>query len=122
MNENAKKWVAALRSGRYRQTRGHLADRSGFCCLGVACELYIEAGNDLSKMPDGRPDGEIRYGDETAQLPNEVQQWLGLRHSTGLVDGLFGRSPMQLSALNDHGMSFEALADTIEDRQEDLFE
>ena len=40
-----KKWVAALRSGDYRQTKSYLCEdishsetpELGFCCLGVAC-------------------------------------------------------------------------------------
>ena len=32
-----EKWVIALRSGLFDQTRNRLADQSGYCCLGVAC-------------------------------------------------------------------------------------
>lgn len=42
MNPEIKaKWVAALRSGDYEQGRGYL-HRGGFCCLGVACDLFIK--------------------------------------------------------------------------------
>ena len=35
-----KKWVAALRSGRYMQGLGYLHDHGTYCCLGVlACTL-----------------------------------------------------------------------------------
>mgnify|MGYP006898466107 CR=1 FL=1 len=38
-----KRWVAALRSGNYRQARESLIDRSGsrarYCCLGVLCRV-----------------------------------------------------------------------------------
>ena len=41
MNENAKKWVAALRSGEYKQGQYNLrSDQDHFYCLGVACDLY----------------------------------------------------------------------------------
>lgn len=39
MNGNAKKWVEALRSGKYRQTKYQLAKRGRYCCLGVGCEV-----------------------------------------------------------------------------------
>lgn len=41
--ENAKKWVQALRSGRYKQLVGSLRDDIGehFCCLGVAHECLV---------------------------------------------------------------------------------
>ncbi len=35
------KWINALRSGEYKQTKARLQDNSGFCCLGVACKLFI---------------------------------------------------------------------------------
>lgn len=38
------KWVAALRSGKYKQTTGQLVEESergklSYCCLGVLCEI-----------------------------------------------------------------------------------
>ena len=38
-------WVAALRSGKYKQTTGTLRgvmehNYIGYCCLGVACDIY----------------------------------------------------------------------------------
>lgn len=40
MNAELKaKWVEALRSGRYSQTRGALRDEDGYCCLGVLCDV-----------------------------------------------------------------------------------
>lgn len=33
-------WIAALRSGKYKQTTGRLQNVYGYCCLGVACELF----------------------------------------------------------------------------------
>ena len=37
-------WMTALRSGKYKQTTGTLADQDGHCCLGVACDLAVKAG------------------------------------------------------------------------------
>lgn len=37
-----KKWVEALRSGEYKQTRGKLFNgKNSFCCLGVAANIGI---------------------------------------------------------------------------------
>lgn len=33
------KWIEALRSGKYRQTREILKDGKGYCCLGVLCDV-----------------------------------------------------------------------------------
>lgn len=36
-----KEWIAALRSGDYRQGRGQLrSEDNSFCCLGVLCNLH----------------------------------------------------------------------------------
>lgn len=32
-------WIAALRSGKYRQSTCYLNTANGFCCLGVACDI-----------------------------------------------------------------------------------
>jgi hypothetical protein len=41
--KNLRKWVKALRSGKYRQTTGKLVETSGkkpaYCCLGVGCKV-----------------------------------------------------------------------------------
>lgn len=39
--KDIKTWIKALRSGDYKQTIGKLQNEFGFCCLGVACDLFI---------------------------------------------------------------------------------
>lgn len=39
--KDIQKWCKALRSGEYKQTKETLQDENGFCCLGVACDLFI---------------------------------------------------------------------------------
>jgi len=39
--EQFRKWIKALKSGRYKQTTGTLNDKDGYCCLGVACKILI---------------------------------------------------------------------------------
>ena len=38
---NLKKWIKALRSGKYKQTKDTLCNdkRNSFCCLGVLCDV-----------------------------------------------------------------------------------
>lgn len=41
MNKGIKdRWITALRSEKYSQTKGNLRDDEGYCCLGVLCDLY----------------------------------------------------------------------------------
>lgn len=113
-------WIAALRSGKYKQAQGVLKSDTGFCCLGVACDLadpqtwrrmehYDEetgqsfecddawvtaAGND--ELPD-KPD-----------LPEEVFKALDEdRGDFRVMD--------KLAEMNDHGKTFAELADWIEE-------
>jgi len=126
MNDNAKKWVAALRSGDYKQTTGTLHRRTNgrdsFCCLGVACVLAVEAG----VIPPPRPEQAqadtadvIEYGElgEVAFLPAEVQDWLGMNTAIGHL----GSGDLALTERNDAGDSFGCIADVIETRASDLF-
>lgn len=34
-----RRWLKALRSGKYKQGTGSLRDGDGFCCLGVLCDV-----------------------------------------------------------------------------------
>lgn len=118
MNPEVKAaWVAALRSGDYKQTKFKLRDVStgGFCCLGVLCEIsglgtwderdvtpqFIETAN-----PKNRNSGVLTSG---------VMRWAGLTNRIGMYrrpqDDTAGES---LSRDNDRGKTFAEIADIIE--------
>ena len=40
--ERVKKLVEALRSEEYTQTTGTLHNLDGYCCLGVACDVFLK--------------------------------------------------------------------------------
>jgi hypothetical protein len=73
VNENARKWVEALRSGEYTQTQGVLRDESGYCCLGVACVVYETATETKIEGPEWDPD----HWSADEELPDDVRDWLG---------------------------------------------
>lgn len=60
--DDIRKWVKALRSGEYKQSIGGLQDKKGYCCLGVACDVFIpkkkhkrdEKGFLMGGMPSGQ--------------------------------------------------------------------
>jgi hypothetical protein len=95
MNGNAKAWVAALRSGEFKQTCGTLRDVLGYCPLGVACALATRAGVVQEKMSNGK----IEYDDHSALLPFSVRDWLGLSSAAGDYLGERGRT--SLASKND---------------------
>lgn len=108
--ENRAKWVAALRSGEYSQTKGMLTDGAGYCCLGVACELAFRAG----VVGRGHEVYFDSFGTFNAVLPPSVRQWLGLALEDGELTGYEDGSD-RLTDLNDGAeYTFEQIADVIE--------
>lgn len=86
------KWANALRSGKYKQTKHTLQDVKGYCCLGVACDLFIP------NPRIGSIDGYL-YGSHPIAQPN-APKWL---HD--INEDFFIRTGMLLSQLNDDGIS-----------------
>lgn len=99
MNKKIKKqWVAALRSGKYKQGRHLLRSRDEkYCCLGVLCDLHAKfLGNDCV----------WRFG---TVLSEETYRWAGLKYSNPSFN-----DNTNAIALNDAGFSFSEIADKIE--------
>lgn len=115
MNDNAKRWVEALRSGEYRQTREVLRDEHGFCCLGVACDLYAKEHPDISQWYEHSYDRGFDFDDLLGTLPTHVRDWLGLNYD----DGRYATG--SLTEDNDDGKTFAEIADIIESEPDLLF-
>ena len=122
IKEVKDKWVAALRSGDYQQTKEFLQDSDGFCCLGVLCDLYINEHDSPSSERYQRwkklcefQDGTLLDLHDNLLLPRAVREWSGVNSSDGNL-----RNGTCLTALNDEGMPFSEIADTIEDKWEAL--
>lgn len=116
INDNAKKWLAALRSGEYQQGRGALCRADRFCCLGVACAVYQKDVGDL-KVKDVA--NMTEFDGETGVLPKRMQAWLGINdENPDLYDGQRER-PM--ASRNDSGATFADLANLIEQNESRVF-
>ena len=136
-------WVAALRSGDYRQAKGNLrVDTStgvGYCCLGVLCDLAEKAGVvtflDLKVIESDDPDendvraeaGYVSIGNEDTDyrdnelLPSCVKRWASLNDSNPEVkydeDGRGYAVREYLSDLNDErNYTFAQIADLVEEQ------
>jgi len=103
-----KKWTKTLRSGDYNQTSEALNDENGYCCLGVACEVFIPE-NKIYK--DG--EGFIHGGMPDDQM--DSPQWLNnIDDDFKLITGVY------LSTLNDSGteglgpFTFDEISDLVE--------
>ena len=102
-----RRWIKALRSGKYRQGKGQLKDeypsgKASYCCLGVLCDLY----NKTCKTDRW----EKTFYSEDTDLPWTVMKWAGLDDSDPVIDI---KSNQEASMLNDHGSSFNEIADLI---------
>ncbi len=98
MDRNFKRrWLRALRSGKYKQTRKQLKGPKGFCCLGVACEI-AKPGIDWETDTHPYASAELLsdYFASKIKLSNQVQK--------------------KLASLNDGGHhNFNKIADFIEE-------
>lgn len=110
MNPEIKaKWVAALRSGEYKQGKDRLRSRDNkFCCLGVLCNLHAQAHPEIAAM---QPRADAYMGEE-GYYPAAVAEWAGLRHRmlTVSIEG----NDSNIASHNDRGATFEQIADAIE--------
>lgn len=103
--ENVKKWVAALRSGKYKQCRNLLYDGVGYCCLGVVCDL---AGIIPEKIETSKG-YYYQFDGSTTKLPIAAQKWLGTDQQSPHI------GETTAIALNDVDLrSFNRIADEIE--------
>lgn len=115
--EIAALWTTALTNGSRKQVMGQLKRDGGFCCLGVLCDLYIEAGVDKSAHWDVHYCFHSNADQEAGILPRQVQLWAGLDTPTGRThEGASG----SLIGLNDNGYSFEFIANFINAHVEKL--
>ena len=140
-NKIMKRWVKALRSGKFKQGRNTLKQltRDGgakHCCLGVLCELYNQdRKKNHKKMIDTKINnwdtnfkyGVIEFDGYSGLLPKEVKEWAGLTHCTGefleYADCSFPVTKAKyysLADMNDKGVTFKTIADTIEKQWENL--
>lgn len=102
MNQNVQKWLNALRSGKFKKSKGQLHyEEDGkhyYCCLGVACEVYHKETHSNSSLPklliqkfsiNQKNISKIKfysYDGCSGHLPEKVVEWLKLKDSSGGFD------------------------------------
>jgi hypothetical protein len=122
MNQEVKaKWIAALRSGKYKQGHHFLARKKAdekdfsYCCLGVLCEILNTPFQveDCEGVSGRAQVGEQikAYNNHTALLPKQAAE------AAGFPVALWGpkTSRGDFPTLNDElELSFDEIADIIE--------
>lgn len=116
----------ALRSGKYKQGQNalHRVEQDTYCCLGVACEVFIENGGPLTKervLGDELSSTLTSYDTNNGLLPAKVQSWLGISGMGSFVTPIELPFPngkelcTSLISANDHFRApFNVIADLIE--------
>lgn len=135
MNPEVKRrWIEALRSGKYQQSRKYLHDENGFCCLGVLCDLREPAWAPFGSDIDDLSPMTYRWMNEEYDeeiLPDTVAEWAGcendplipidvvLKYAPELKDKIYEyekrRGSIHISQLNDRGATFEQITMMIEE-------
>lgn len=121
-----RKWLKALRSGKYKQAESALHTFDGkvhrFCCLGVACDvLGMTARDPMVEREGWNPielyPTEFRYGKESTVLPETARRRLAMYHATGEKRN----GSDALTELNDSGKTFKQIANIIEASPDEFF-
>lgn len=121
-------WIAALRSGSYEQVQGVLKSVTvgpdgtevvGYCCLGVATEVYLDNVSDIVNTPDV-------FAVPSEEMHTAVWDWYGLSKeedstSWNTWDPIVGHDDEgeRIGAINandDHRWPFTQIADALEKR------
>lgn len=134
--ELRKQWLAALRSGNYKQGRNYLCryaetnneDEEAeltYCCLGVLLDLTkerldIKVNKEIDKncvtfICGAELNGSAYY---TTGVPDQVKELIGLRSREGRIHvesyNDYWPGCSSLAVMNDSGRTFQEIADYIE--------
>lgn len=94
-----QKWLEALRSGQYSQTKGTLKSSEGYCCLGVFLSAVVGEEPPVCDVDDET--GNIYEG------PEEMYETC-----RDYIPGIVFRKGIEM---NDQGKTFLDIADMIEE-------
>ena len=67
-------WIAALRSGEYKQRSGGLRHGDTYCCLGVLCEIAVKHGIISTKKASSLSNIYL-YDGSVGAPPQSLVQW-----------------------------------------------
>ena len=108
----AMKWIKALESGDYKQTKHALRTDKGWCCLGVLCAVLGYKTNSISGNVH-KIDGEINA------ISLKVMEAAGMMSNVGHLPSQEGVA-LSLATLNDTGKTFKKIAKVIRKNYREL--
>lgn len=118
---NMRKFIKALRSGKYKQGREALRLRGQwYCCLGVACDVSKKGRWQYQKTRKGYKYTCKNNAASTSTLPAPVAEWLGIDSADPILTvpsrfSSVGSNTMQATRVNDQlRAKFAEIADAFE--------
>lgn len=112
--EIAEKWIETL--PKYMQTTEQLGFKAMRCCLGVLCDMAVEAG--VIPAPTIESNGIHVYAGQTVTLPAPVRRWAEMASNNGTY--FENGAEYSLAVDNDDGMPFSEIAVIIREHIDDL--
>lgn len=113
--------VEALRSGQYQQGMEFLhknndGGQDQFCCLGVACDVAVKNGLDVSVEPVEDKPNFITYDENGGYMPTSVYHWYGFTTDDPVIDrnDQNGQVITATKANDNMRWTFGAIANAIE--------
>lgn len=118
--------VRSLLSGEYEQGQRALRVDDKFCCLGVACDRFMKITGqgswDFSRAGDsGIPSFVVDHESSVGYMPKAVLEFYGFVNTHGRFYNEEDTS-VYLSELNDGGVPFVEIADTVEQAPRGMFQ
>jgi len=107
--EKKAKWLAALRSGNFKQAYNFLYDKTGgYCCIGVYMQEVKGYKRHASDSDDCFPQLSQEYPTESSTC---TPSWISCMEDEGISKD----QTHNLAHMNDNGKSFAEIADYIEE-------
>ena len=108
-----KRWIRALRSGKYTKRTGKLTDDCGtsFCALGVLCDL-ADRSNIAQRNGTGYEGLAGTNGKSSSSLPAVVKEWSGLETVDPYI--FINGNRDSVAGHNDAGRTFVEIANGLE--------
>ena len=120
--KDIRKWIEALRSGKYKQSKLSLQSAEGFCCLGVACDIFIPQDKKVLNgefLAGGFPDFQTHAPDWLKYINNDfasktliVNECYQSTSLSNMNDDLSIRDADLYN--NNLSMNFDEIADMIQ--------
>lgn len=123
--ERNRMLVKALRSNKYNQIKGALVGDAGHCCLGVACDIYIQQNPTEASWSTENCNGGVVYDEDeynseevaNEHAPDKVAKWYGWNYGNPelKVPSKIAKEPQVATECNDElNMTFKQIANAFE--------